>query len=276
MKKLLVIAAVMLCAFSACKKEELPQGSFEAKFSISDHRQVTFSKGNLQYNVAEKYWRFAEHQYDFIGLDNENIGTSDAEWIDLFGWGTSCYLQGAKCYVPGDCYKPKYDMGTSNLNYQNGADWGINRIVNGGDKWDMWHTLNDQEWEYILHFRKNADKKCAQATISGVRGLVILPDEWKQPDGVNFTTEGNGWCKNSYAYNEWQLMETAGAVFLPAGGFRWDREVLAVEDNGRYWTASGYNYGNANAVLFTANEFGYAENHAKWLGYSVRLVHYCE
>lgn len=276
MKKLLVIAVVMLCAFSACKKEELPQGSFEAKFSIADERQVTFSKGNLQYNVTEKYWRFAEHQYDFIGLDNENIGTSNAEWIDLFGWGTSCYLQGAKCYVPGDCYKPKYDMGTSNLNYQNGADWGINRIVNGGDKWDMWHTLNDQEWEYILHFRKNADKKCAQATINGVRGLVILPDEWKQPDGVNFTTEGNGWCKNSYAYNEWQLMETAGAVFLPAGGFRWGREVLSVEDNGRYWTASGYNYDNANAVLFTANEFGYAENHAKWLGYSVRLVHYCE
>lgn len=276
MKKLLVIAAVMLCAFSACKKEELPQGSFEAKFSIADERQVTFSKGNLQYNVAEKYWRFAEHQYDFIGLDNENIGTPNAEWIDLFGWGTSCYLQGAKCYVVNDYYQPQYDNGKLNLNHENGADWGVNCIRNGGNAWDMWHTLNDLEWEYIMFYRKDADQKCCQAFIDGIRGLMLLPDEWTQPDGVSFATDAEGWQYNNYDLQEWQLLENAGAVFLPAAGYRINNDVRSIGEEGRYWTASGCDLHHATSMLFYHVLYGTQDAQAKGYGYSVRLVHYCE
>lgn len=276
MKKTLVLLGAMLCVISSCKKEDLPQGSFEAEFSISDYRTVTFSQGNLQYNAVEDCWRFAEHQYDFIGKDNENIGPDYDGWIDLFGWGTSGYLQGPVCYEPGNYYKPQYENGKLNLNHDNGADWGVNRIANGGDQWDMWHTLNDEQWEYIFHFRKDADKKCAQAKINGICGLVILPDKWIQPDGASFSTEGTGWNKNQYTLDEWQVMETSGAVFLPAAGLRDGKVVGAIAENGRYWTASGYSMDWANCMTFFNTDYGTSEKHAKFLGYSVRLVHFCE
>lgn len=47
----------------------------------SNGNVVRFSPGNLQYKNGEG-WRFAEHQYDYIGAwDISN-------WVDLFGWGT--------------------------------------------------------------------------------------------------------------------------------------------------------------------------------------------
>jgi len=55
----------------------------------------------LQYQASTDTWRFAEHQWDFVGDDTDgnvfendvkcnNALTSDSYdgWIDLFGWGT--------------------------------------------------------------------------------------------------------------------------------------------------------------------------------------------
>lgn len=279
MKKLLVIAAVMLCAFSACKKEELPQGSIDAKFSVSDFQKVIFSKGNLQYNAVEKCWRFAEHQYDFIGEANEKIGPDYEGWIDLFGWGTSGYLQGPVCYFPDNYYQPQYESGMLNLNYENGAEWGVNRIINGGDQWDMWNTLRVEQWKYLLHYREGAHEKCAQAKVDGIHGLVILPDEWVQPAEVSFATEGVNWGENHYTPQEWQVMESAGAVFLPAAGYRMECEVLKIGDYGQYWSSSAYDMHNASCMIFynsSYGNYGVQDQIHKSLGLSVRLVHYCE
>ena len=72
-------------------------------FTVAEGKTVTFSSGNLQYNAAQGShycadgsvqqgtWRFAEHQYDYIGKANSNISQSYDGWIDLFGWGTSGY-----------------------------------------------------------------------------------------------------------------------------------------------------------------------------------------
>lgn len=72
-------------------------------FTVAEGKTVTFSSGNLQYNagqgshycadgsVQQGTWRFAEHQYDYIGGANRNISQSYDGWIDLFGWGTSGY-----------------------------------------------------------------------------------------------------------------------------------------------------------------------------------------
>lgn len=72
-------------------------------FTVAEGKTVTFSSGNLQYNAAQGShycadgsvqqgtWRFAEHQYDYIGDANSNISQSYDSWIDLFGWGTSGY-----------------------------------------------------------------------------------------------------------------------------------------------------------------------------------------
>lgn len=67
------------------------EGCLSGRFSVSADRQVSFSKGNLQYQASTNTWRFAENQYDYIGEDNKNISPTYSGWIDLFGWGTSGY-----------------------------------------------------------------------------------------------------------------------------------------------------------------------------------------
>lgn len=72
-------------------------------FTVAEGKTVAFAAGNLQYNAAQGShycadgsvqqgtWRFAEHQYDYIGDANSNISQNYDGWIDLFGWGTSGY-----------------------------------------------------------------------------------------------------------------------------------------------------------------------------------------
>ena len=67
------------------------EGSLVGKFSVSSSKQVSFSKGNLQYQASTNTWRFAESQTDYIGAANKNISATYDGWIDLFGWGTSGY-----------------------------------------------------------------------------------------------------------------------------------------------------------------------------------------
>lgn len=72
-------------------------------FTVAEGKTVAFASGNLQYNAAQGShycadgsvqqgtWRFAEHQYDYIGETTSNISQTYDGWIDLFGWGTSGY-----------------------------------------------------------------------------------------------------------------------------------------------------------------------------------------
>ena len=62
-------------------------GASNALFSVGPNTQVHFSKGNMQYQASTGTWRFAEHQYDFIGENNEQISPYYSGWIDLFGCG---------------------------------------------------------------------------------------------------------------------------------------------------------------------------------------------
>ncbi|MBO4655069.1 MAG: hypothetical protein J5644_05955, partial [Bacteroidales bacterium] len=60
--------------------EPAPQGAISGKFSVSSTKQVYFSQGNLQYQASTGTWRFAEHQYDFIGGGNF-LSESNTDWI---------------------------------------------------------------------------------------------------------------------------------------------------------------------------------------------------
>ena len=75
-------------------------GASYALFSVADGHTVHFSRGNLQYmaNPQSKdkgIWRFAEHQYDFIGAASANASEFYDGWIDGFCWGTSGWNSGA-------------------------------------------------------------------------------------------------------------------------------------------------------------------------------------
>lgn len=211
----------------------VPEGAVRGLFSVGEGRQVYISKGNLQYQASTRTWRFAEHPYDFIGADNRKLSPTWDGWIDLFGWGTSGYDHGAVDWQPwsgnedirSDARHYAYGKPESGLYDGDGrADWGYNRIANGGNEEHLWRTLRVSEWVYLLFVRNTASGvRFAKAQVAGVNGLVILPDNWGIavfPLNSADRTEA-GFVSNRISLSDWTgLLEPAGAVFLPEAGAR--------------------------------------------------------
>lgn len=227
-------------------------------FSVADGKQVYFSPGNLQYQASTDTWRFAEHQYDIIGADNTNASDTYTGWIDLFGWGTSGYDNTANdpyaiYYQPWSTstrndvsneynvygYGPSTnqadgDLIGANANY----DWGVyNAISNGGNVAGQWRTLTETEWKYVSLDRPNAMSLCGLATVCGIKGYVLWPDE-ANPADLGFTVIPTDYTTNTINASTWEVMEAMGAIFFPAAGLRDGTEVTECNVNGYYWTAS--------------------------------------
>ncbi len=276
MKKLFYFFIILLAvAFAACdngqpegpsnpdQPSDPSTGTFVAKpFSVSATKTVTFSPGNLQYHPVNDEWRFAPNQTDYIGEANANISSSYNGWIDLFGWGTGNNPTNAS---------------TDDNDYQTFVDWGVNQI--GSYAPNTWRTLTDDEWEYIIEKRSNADKLKGVAQVNGVNGLILLPDSWNCPSGVTFKSgfdddEGPEYYASyqTFSASEWATLEASGAVFFPAAGIRFfDGNVFNVGFLGYYWssTPNGSNY--ALYLLFCSNGVGMS-NYNRCFDHSVRLV----
>lgn len=248
-------------------------------FSITESNRIAFSQGNLQYQASTGTWRFAEHQYDMIGKDNANISSSYSGWIDLFGWGTSGWNSGANAYQPYSTgtYEDYYVGGdyTNNLTgeYAN-ADWGVyNKISNGGNQAELWRTLTYEEWRYVTSGRTDAYALNGTATVNGVKGMILLPDNWTAPDGITFESGMSGYDANTYTTSEWSKMESNGAVFLPAAGGRSGTDVDYVGSDGNYWSSSASDDVSAGYLRFDSGSvFAYYYNGYRNDGRSVRLV----
>ena len=88
-KKYIIVSDDNLIAINIVM-EKCPEGAIDGLFSVSGNKHVYFSKGNLQYNIKNKTWRFADQQWYFIGKKNEKmISRLYKGWIDLFGWGAN-------------------------------------------------------------------------------------------------------------------------------------------------------------------------------------------
>ena len=257
-------------------KQLNPTGAIEFAFSVSTDNQVYFSQGNLQYQASTSTWRFAGHQYDIIGENNSNISSTNSDWIDLFGWGTSGY-NGKNPYITSQ----------NNTDYVNGDndiagtnyDWGVyNAISNGENQIGLWRTLTSSEWSYLIYYRANASNKKGVASVNGVNGLILLPDEWTLPDGIVFTSgfadgqESEYYATvNNYTVSEWSKMEANGAVFLPAAGIRRGTDLLSVGGDGNYWSSSSNDNGGCEFLYFLSINANPASTW-RYFGYSVRLV----
>ena len=254
-------------------KYPIVNGAIQAEFSVSKTKKVYFSQGNLQYQASTGLWRFAEKQYDMIGRYNENISSKYSGWIDLFGWGTSGWV-----LYPPYAYSPcNTSMENSDYyilgNYKNNltgdyasADWGVyNKISNGGNQAGMWRTLTYSEWIYLISGRAQASSLKGLGRVNNVRGLILLPDGWETPPSVRFTSASN-YSPNVYSLEEWAVMESYGAVFLPAAGYRYGKDVYDVGSSGYYWSSSTY---NKNAYFLKNKGMDYC-NRAQ--AQSVRLV----
>ena len=265
----------------------LSDGVLPGAFSVGTTRQVHFSQGNMQYQASTNTWRFAEHQYDYVGSANSNISSTYSGWIDLFGWGTSGWNSGAICYQPWststsyDDYHPGGDYHNNLTGSYVEADWAWhNSISNGGNAVHLWRTLSLSEWQYLFNTRPNASAKWGIGNINGVAGLIILPDSWTLPSGCLFisgipSNHNTGWQQNNYTLAQWVQMESAGAVFLPASGRRSGTNFESSEGN--YWTAStiSNNIARKQGVNVSSSNLGLGDGAHRYMcfeGLSVRPV----
>ena len=253
-------------------------GMLSGAFSVASGRKVHFSQGNLQYQASTGTWQFAQNQYEVVGNNNRNISSTYDGWIDLFGWGTG--------------NNPATST-SDNTAYSTYAEWGDNPISNGGNTGGIWRTLTNEEWSYLLHDRANADSLFSVAYVNGTEGVVILPDQWMMPEGANYisanrqgifyyngtysTTKGaDPISEVSYTVDTWQIMEAAGAVFLPYGSYRQGTTIQS--SYGRYWSAMEKDETTAYTMGFHfTSEAGNFEMTLqdycnRYLGLSVRLV----
>lgn len=201
MKRLMYLFMLAsLISFMGCEKEEQNQeeqnqeeqfSSVNGLFSVSAGHRVRFALGNLVYSDG---YHFAAHQYDYGGY---------------FGWGA-----GSNPTLTSTDYH----------DYHGYDDWGNH--IDG-----IWRTLSIDEWHYVIQDRPNASAKCGVATVCGVHGMVLLPDNW---NGGTFHADFYGWETNVYDASSWTAMEDAGAVFLPAAGYSNGMEVFSVGTSGSY------------------------------------------
>ena len=258
-------------------------------FSVSATKQVRFSRGNLQYTQSTQTWSFAEHQYDMLGTDNVDGGTvqinSDygyyykdgntlADKIDLFGWS-------------GSTGSAKWGISTSQSNSDYSGDfvdWGTNTI--GTDAPNTWRTLTYDEWSYLRYTRTNADNLVGVARINlnadgteYANGLVLLPDNWTCPAGVTFKSGfASKYSVQAYAnyqtftVSDWQKLEAAGAVFLPASGYRYGSNVYNVQYTGSSWSATPNDSDSANVFYFDSYGASTGNYWSRNYGRAVRLV----
>ena len=271
--------------------KRINNGAIPAAFSVAADKKICFSQGNLQYQASTGIWRFAENQWDCFGNAAGNTTAeanrpTQSEWIDLFGWGTSGWNSGANTYMPysTNTTKSDYYPGNSSASNLTGeyaqADWGVyNAIQNGGNKAGLWRTLTSDEWYYLFKSRTDASDKYGVACVNGVNGLVILPDEWTQPEGITFnpgyhTTEGSQYFAqiNNYSAAQWAQMEAVGAVFFPTAGRREGTEVLRVGLYGYYWSSSPCDERDAYRMYFSSFKVTENGHYYRSNGFSVRLI----
>ena len=226
-----------------------PEDAIDGLFTVNARgKQVYFAKGNLQYVNGQ--WRFAEHQYDYLG----SFYTYNYAW-DLFGWSTAATNFGKSTSINSSDYSGSF------------VDWGT-QIGDG----ETWYTLSNAEWNYVLNMRTRAASKRGLATVNGIHGLILLPDTWTPPVGLSFTSGTGRWTLNQYGAARWEQMEAAGAVFLPAAGYRYGTGMSVVGTSGSYWSSTPH-YGYYAYNIYFYEYCGYNNNNNyRELGYSVRLV----
>ncbi|MBQ9474502.1 MAG: hypothetical protein IJU81_08860 [Bacteroidales bacterium] len=276
-------------------------GALPGKFSVSPDRMVRFSQGNLQYCVnidshlvvgnqmVSGSWRFAANQYDYIGYRNVNSDSTLAGITDLFGWATSGWSAGnyesspRSISVYSESYAPSHDHEVNLTGDNVYGDWGqFNAISNGGDAPGLWRTLSQQEWIYIFHQRENTringipNIRFAKGQVHNVNGLLLFPNEYRHPNRVALPVEINmmdgNFSKNHYTGADWDSLQAAGVVFLPAAGMRYGTTVSKVQTYGNYWSSTACNKNNAYYIYFLAGAFDPASFGYRCNGRSVRLV----
>ena len=243
--------------------------ALNGKFTVNaEGKQIVFSKSNLEFWNKIPTLRFGTKQWEEQNAVNKWIDyNGDIRWYDLFGWGT------------GDEWNKTNTDSTAYAIY---TDWGNNPIRNNSLEPGIWRAISADEWDYILNGRADAATKWALGQIdmgqnSPERGIILLPDEFEMPSGLDMKPGVQYFSVNSYLPAEWMLMEANGAVLLPMGSYRIGTEIHGYNQTqefpteGFYWTSTpdGDNYAKAIHI----DSKGWTSQSApRSYGLSVRLV----
>ena len=232
-------------------------------FSVAANKKVFISPGNLKY-VNGKY-SFHEHGYlTVLPTSGTVIGSQSADAIlngnhDLFYWSQ---------LAP------------------------FNNDFLGG-----WRILTNDEWRYLIVTRNNASSKFGYCCIydssipgthpvSGVAGLVLLPDVFTDPLTNSASESGafvgsaygaNAWSHiNDYNLDGWLAMEAAGAVFLPYhmyGDSAADPQASVVQKDALYYfSVEGYIHGAGETGGWLPTDVGYHDNRPTYYNNSDKAI----
>ena len=219
---------------------------FTTKDITDDYEQVIFAPGNLQNTDGiSGTWKFAANQWTILG--------SNSGETDLFQWG-------------------KYN-GHLNIETDLGSDW---KLID--TYLYLITTRPGKLWGIgCLEYNGNPD------TPSGIKGLILFPDNWNKstPSGFEYENVKIAWKgtnmipnANRFNHDQWVALENAGCVFLPcAGYYNQSGSAYTGGDNGFYWGASS---SGDNGYYMKFNEWGNGmdpyQNGSKNMYYSVRPV----
>ncbi len=147
---------------------QAPEGAVSGIFTVSaEGKKVFFSKGNL-------YWDGNSHKFEDRQY-NQNIS----------GHKSTFYWSNKEEYSRGSEWN--LDVNAPIAFFTNADEVTANLSFTANGQTGLWRTLSKDEWTYLI----KRDNGIGEATIGGVKGVMIFPDEYSgQTNGLTSIPEG--------------------------------------------------------------------------------------
>jgi hypothetical protein len=196
-------------------------------FTVDDKgTKVFFAPGNLYTGDGGTHFSFNTYQGQIVSYDQGSWLTTGAR--DKFTWNE---------------WKDK----TSAENISITDTYSLYKETQSLTDLSGWSMPTYPQWDYILMSRKNREgqdiNRFAKATINGIPGLLLFPDEYVHPNNIaalaNVNTKNASFSSNMFYGSDWVCMEENGVVFLPSAGMTnetWSGNSY-VYTNGYYWSS---------------------------------------
>ena len=241
-------------------------------FTVADDgqgnvRKVQFARGNLWYQKG--VFHNEDEQYTFSSSDWKEDGH-----ISHFMW----------CKSASESVKLRYaEQGTTNSDnlFTNASptEPNVNFAVNGQK--GFWRALSgggNGEWKYLIDRNGGTLYKLGVTVCDNKNCLILLPDDWKWGEnGVGDNWQDGGYPETSTEGKvTWKTMEAAGAVCLPAAGYRsgsvGGTYVSSVGSSGNYWSSTPNDGNSACRLYFSSGSVLPSSINYRYYAYAVRLV----
>lgn len=248
-------------------------------FSVSATKKVFFTKGNLYWDKSSASYKMESNQYDYR---NFNSKTDDKAVINGVQTITPANTVGSLFWVANtdgtnapynDSFNTSVTYSTSNYLFTNAsADTPNASFIVAGET-GKYRTLSDSEWSYLLNTRSG--NKFAKAKYKNVNGLLIFPDNYSGTTSGSGIATVNG-STDAYPSGNitdavWTELENAGAVFLPATGYR-DGGQIKQPESGLYWASTFGSSPQAKNLFFSASSLSIGTGNRNFAR-AIRLVY---